>query len=156
MNQTNRTESYKALEKLYKEGKIRHIGVSNYTVHHLKHLIENCTVVPHVHQFELHPCLYQPELLEFCQEHKIQVQAYSSLGEGNLVNGQIRLPCLETIVKKLPKLYDIPNIRFQDARWKAVLIGDDASLWGRLWLPEPVAGRTGADIVRAVQGDAAT
>ncbi|OBZ81017.1 Prostaglandin F synthase [Choanephora cucurbitarum] len=100
VNQTNRTESYKALEKLYKEGKIRHIGVSNYTVHHLKHLIENCTVVPHVHQFELHPCLYQPELLEFCQEHKIQVQAYSSLGEGNLVNGQIRLPCLETIVKK--------------------------------------------------------
>ncbi|KAI8595849.1 NADP-dependent oxidoreductase domain-containing protein, partial [Dissophora ornata] len=43
-------------------------------------------VVPHVHQFEMHPRLLQRDLLDFCHKHRIQVQAYSSLGEGRLVS----------------------------------------------------------------------
>lgn len=97
----NRTGSYQALEKLYKEGKVKHIGVSNYTPKHLTHLLSVCEIVPHVHQFELHPCLYQPDVLEICKQHKIQVQAYSSLGEGNLVNGEIAVPSLEKVVERV-------------------------------------------------------
>ncbi|KAG0168009.1 hypothetical protein DFQ29_000166, partial [Apophysomyces sp. BC1021] len=100
-NRTNRAESYRALEQLYREGKVRHIGISNYTAVHLERLINTCEIIPHVHQFELHPCLYQPELLAICAQHHIQVQAYSSLGEGRLVDGSIRLEGLEQIAKRL-------------------------------------------------------
>ncbi|KAI7908221.1 NADP-dependent oxidoreductase domain-containing protein [Cokeromyces recurvatus] len=99
INKENRTGSYKALEQLYKEGKLKHIGVSNYTAQHLKHLLSVCTIVPHVHQFELHPCLYQPEILDICKENNIQIQAYSSLGEGALINGTIKMDCLKTIAE---------------------------------------------------------
>ncbi|KAF9993083.1 hypothetical protein BGZ65_011448, partial [Modicella reniformis] len=51
-----------------------------------KHERARTRVVPHVHQFEMHPRLFQRDLLEFCQDHRIQVQAYSSLGEGRLVS----------------------------------------------------------------------
>ncbi|KAF7732795.1 hypothetical protein EC973_000069 [Apophysomyces ossiformis] len=100
-NRENRTESYRALEQLHREGKLRHIGVSNYTAAHLQYLLENCDIVPHVHQFELHPCLYQPDILSICTQHQIQVQAYSSLGEGRLVDGSIRLEELERIANGL-------------------------------------------------------
>ncbi|KAI7875082.1 NADP-dependent oxidoreductase domain-containing protein [Mucor mucedo] len=101
INRENRTGSYKALEQLYKEGKLKNIGVSNYTPEHLEHLLEVCTVVPQVHQFELHPCLYQPKVLHICQQHQIQVQAYSSLGEGNLINGEVEIPGLQKIADRL-------------------------------------------------------
>ncbi|KAI8636780.1 NADP-dependent oxidoreductase domain-containing protein [Parasitella parasitica] len=101
MNEENRTNSYKALEKLYQEGKVKHIGISNYTKKHLSHLLSVCTVIPHVHQFELHPCLYQPEILDLCRKHNIQIQAYSSLGEGSLINGDIKVDCLDSIAYKL-------------------------------------------------------
>ena len=45
-----RAESWRVLEDFYKSGKLRSIGVSNYTVQHLEHLMEHCTVVPHVNQ----------------------------------------------------------------------------------------------------------
>ncbi|CEG78221.1 hypothetical protein RMATCC62417_12859 [Rhizopus microsporus] len=93
--------SYRALEQLYKEGKLKQIGISNYTVRHLSELLQKCEIVPHVHQFELHPCLYQTELLNLCQQHNIQVQAYSSLGEGKLVNGEIKIDCLYDIAQRL-------------------------------------------------------
>lgn len=101
INRENRTGSYKALELLYKEGKLKNIGVSNYTPAHLEHLLEFCTVVPQVHQFELHPCLYQPQVLDICQKNQIQVQAYSSLGEGNLVNGKIEISGLQKMADRL-------------------------------------------------------
>ncbi|KAI8970212.1 NADP-dependent oxidoreductase domain-containing protein [Mycotypha africana] len=100
INEENRTNSYRALEQLYNEGKLNHIGVSNYTEKHLRHLLSVCSVVPHVHQFELHPCLHQPELLKLCSENNIQIQAYSSLGEGALINGKIKIECLDNIAKK--------------------------------------------------------
>ncbi|CAO3610001.1 unnamed protein product [Mucor hiemalis] len=101
INQENRLGSYRALEQLYKEGKVKHIGVSNYTPQHLEQLLKVCTVVPHVHQFELHPCLYQPELLALCKEHNIQIQAYSSLGEGKLINGEVQIEGLQNIADGL-------------------------------------------------------
>ncbi|KAI8339199.1 NADP-dependent oxidoreductase domain-containing protein [Chlamydoabsidia padenii] len=101
VNQKNRTESYRALETLYKEGKIKQIGISNYTTTHLQHLLENASITPHVHQFELHPCLHQPDLLKLCQQHNIQVQAYSSLGEGKLIDGTVCVEGLKDIATRL-------------------------------------------------------
>lgn len=103
INQENRMGSYRALEQLFKEGKIKHIGVSNYTHQHLSHLLETCNIIPHVHQFELHPCLYQPEILELCKKNKIQVQAYSSLGEGALINGKVNIDALDDISNRVNK-----------------------------------------------------
>jgi diketogulonate reductase-like aldo/keto reductase len=84
-NIVKRRESWRALEALYREGKVKAIGVSNYTVTHLKTLLKNCEIVPAVNQVELHPQLQQRELIEFCKIHGITVVPYSPLGQGRLL-----------------------------------------------------------------------
>jgi diketogulonate reductase-like aldo/keto reductase len=74
-----RGESWKALEKIYKEGRCKAIGVSNYTIRHLKELLDMCEVVPAINQVEFSPFLYQKELLDFCNKNNIQIEAYSPL-----------------------------------------------------------------------------
>merc|ERR1712196_527640 len=74
--------------KLYDEGKVRAIGVCNYSVRHLKLLLKSCRVKPMVNQVEFHPKLVQSELLEFCRKEGILVQAYASLGSGDMGNPQ--------------------------------------------------------------------
>jgi diketogulonate reductase-like aldo/keto reductase len=76
------------MEKLYAEGKIRAIGVSNYTVHHLMSLFATATIKPSVLQTELHPLWLDKELVVFCRKHQIQIEAYSSLGEGAFLDGR--------------------------------------------------------------------
>ncbi|KAG0348861.1 hypothetical protein BG004_003905 [Podila humilis] len=61
-------------------------------------------VMPHVHQFELHPRLFQRELVEYCQTHRIQVQAYSSLGEGRLI---VRSKFVDNVAASLDILPDL-------------------------------------------------
>lgn len=78
-----RQDSWKALEKLYEEGKCRAIGVSNYTIKHLQELMDHSKTVPAVNQVEFSPFLYQEELLKFCKDHGIQLEAYSPLTRGN-------------------------------------------------------------------------
>ena len=73
-------ETWRALEKLYSEGKVRAIGVSNFTIEHLERLMNETTVVPTINQIELHPHLSQKELRDFCHQHKIAVESYSPLG----------------------------------------------------------------------------
>lgn len=80
-----RIESYKALEKVYKEGKTKAIGVSNFTEKHLEELLENVEIIPAVNQVEFHPFLYQKELLEYCRERDILVEAYSPLTQGKFL-----------------------------------------------------------------------
>jgi len=87
-----RAESWQALEKLQNEGKCKAIGVSNYTVRHLKELLANCTIKPAVNQVEFSPKLYQKELLEFCQSNGIVVEAYSPLQKGgNILSDDVVL-----------------------------------------------------------------
>mmetsp|Transcript_9395 Transcript_9395/g.17624 ORF Transcript_9395/g.17624 Transcript_9395/m.17624 type:complete len:193 (+) Transcript_9395:1161-1739(+) len=86
MNASKRAETWKALEDLYKAGKCRAIGVSNYSIAHLQGLIQNCTVRPMVNQVELHPRLSQHELRQACKEMNVAVVAYSPLGTGLLVD----------------------------------------------------------------------
>lgn len=92
-------ETWKALEKIYKEGRARSIGVSNFLIHHLKDILDNCEIVPSVNQIEFHPFLIQPELLEFCKKHDIQVEAWSPLMHGRIFDE----PLLKEIAKKYNK-----------------------------------------------------
>ncbi len=77
-----RRESWRALGKLLESGRVRAIGVSNYTVRHLKELLGQSAVVPAVNQVEFSPFLYQRELLEFCRKSRIQLEAYAPLTAG--------------------------------------------------------------------------
>ncbi|PZE21276.1 aldo/keto reductase [Paenibacillus xerothermodurans] len=77
-------ETWRALEKLYKDGAVRAIGVSNFQVHHLKDLMSDSEVVPMVNQVEYHPLLTQQEVRAFCQANQIQMEAWSPLMQGNL------------------------------------------------------------------------
>ncbi|XP_068671498.1 glyoxal reductase-like isoform X1 [Montipora capricornis] len=81
-----RRKSWQALEKLYKGGLLRSIGVSNYTIDHLDELLQFATVVPAVLQVEFHPKLYQKKLYEYCKSKGIWLQAYTSLGQGRLLD----------------------------------------------------------------------
>jgi diketogulonate reductase-like aldo/keto reductase len=72
-------ESWKALEKLYKDGRVRAIGVSNFLIHHLEALFKVAEIRPMVNQYEHHPLLTQKDLLEYCKAHKIQVEGYYAL-----------------------------------------------------------------------------
>ncbi|SPO06447.1 probable alcohol dehydrogenase [Cephalotrichum gorgonifer] len=72
--------TYAAMEKLLSTGKVRAIGVSNFTQRRLEDLLSKTTVVPAVNQIEAHPYLQQPALLSFCAGKGIQVAAYSPLG----------------------------------------------------------------------------
>jgi diketogulonate reductase-like aldo/keto reductase len=73
-------ETWKILEELYAQKRIRAIGVSNFKIHHLEELLEDAAVVPAVNQIELHPHFQQQETADFCKKHGIQVEAYSPLG----------------------------------------------------------------------------
>ncbi|PSL00282.1 diketogulonate reductase-like aldo/keto reductase [Murinocardiopsis flavida] len=78
-------ETWKAMEKLYADGRIRAIGVSNFQVDHLTRLIAETSVIPAVNQIELHPRLTQAELRRFHKKHGIATEAWSPLGQGNLL-----------------------------------------------------------------------
>ncbi|WP_104087394.1 aldo/keto reductase [Arthrobacter sp. GMC3] len=78
--------TYKALETLYGEGRVRAIGVSNFEPEHLRQLLDACDVVPAVNQIELHPWLQQRELRALHAELGIATQAWSPLARGGLLD----------------------------------------------------------------------
>ena len=81
-------ETWKVMEKIYQSGRAKAIGVSNFLVHHLENILRDSQIVPSVNQVEFHPFLVQTELLRFCQRHKIQVEAWSPLMQGQIVTEQ--------------------------------------------------------------------
>lgn len=78
-------ETWKALEDLYKQGKVKSIGVSNFLKHHLDIILDNCEIVPMVDQLEIHPGLTRKETVKFCKEHNIIVEAWAPLGKGKML-----------------------------------------------------------------------
>ncbi|WP_090639830.1 aldo/keto reductase [Neobacillus massiliamazoniensis] len=78
-------QTWKVLEKLYKEGRIRAIGVSNFKIHQLEDLMSVAEVKPMVNQVELHPLLAQPELRNYCKKQGIQIEAWAPLGQGRML-----------------------------------------------------------------------
>ncbi len=93
-------ETWKALEKLYADGRVRAIGVSNFTVDTLERLLAETGVVPALNQIELHPQLAQRELRAFDAERGIATEAWSPLGQGK---GLLDLPILAEIGAKYGK-----------------------------------------------------
>ena len=82
-------EMWKAFEKLYKEKKVRAIGVSNFMVQHLEALLPNIEIYPMVNQIEFHPGFMQEETLKYCMERNIVVEAWSPLGSGKIFDNVI-------------------------------------------------------------------
>ncbi|MDC7241828.1 MAG: aldo/keto reductase [Spirochaetales bacterium] len=76
--------TWKAMTELYKAGKIKSIGVSNFKPHHLKALMET-EVKPMVNQIEFHPGMMQEETVSFCRENDILIEAWSPLGSGRML-----------------------------------------------------------------------
>lgn len=77
--------TWKAMERLYEEKLIRAIGLSNFLPHHIENLTAIANVAPAVDQLEIHPLFTQHETVKYCQEHNIQVQAWSPLGHGTIL-----------------------------------------------------------------------
>ena len=96
-----RNETWKAFERLYEEKLVKAIGVSNYTISHLKELLSKCNVPPAVNQVEFHPFLYQKELLEYCKKNNIWLEAYSPIARGKKFSDK-RLIELSEKYKKSP------------------------------------------------------
>lgn len=88
-------ETWRAMEKLYEEGRIKAIGVSNFMPHHIERLMEKATVKPAVNQIEFHPGLLQKECVEFCKEQEITVEAWSPLGRGELIFDELLMGLAE-------------------------------------------------------------
>ncbi|MFI7385544.1 aldo/keto reductase [Streptomyces sp. NPDC049813] len=79
-------ETWKALEELYRSGRARAIGVSNFQPHHLRRLLQNSDVVPAVNQIEVHPYLTQDEVRAFNREHEIATEAWSPIAQGKVLD----------------------------------------------------------------------
>jgi L-glyceraldehyde reductase len=86
---TTLVETWEAMVALKKTGKVRHIGVSNFTIDHIKGITKNGLEMPSVNQVEMHPLLLQDDLVAFCNEQNIHITAYSPLG-----NNTVGLPKL--------------------------------------------------------------
>jgi diketogulonate reductase-like aldo/keto reductase len=82
-------ETYRALERLYRDGRVRAIGVSNFQQEHLERLLAETGVVPALNQIEVHPYLQQHDLRSFNAEHGIATQAWSPLGRGNVLGDPV-------------------------------------------------------------------
>lgn len=94
-----RKRAWKVLEQIQADGQARSIGVSNYTVKHLEGMKKYADVTPAVNQVELHLFLQQPELIEYCKDNNIVVEAYSPLARGKALHE----PLLNEIAKKYSK-----------------------------------------------------
>jgi diketogulonate reductase-like aldo/keto reductase len=92
-------ETWRALEKIYKEGRVRAIGISNFLKLHLDHLLPTVEIVPMVNQMEFHPYLIQQKLVDLCTENNIIYQAWSPIMQGRVFD----IPVLKQIGKKYRK-----------------------------------------------------
>ena len=82
-------ESWRALEAIYNDGQARAIGVCNFDVDHLQDLMEHANIMPMVNQIEFNPRIHQPDTVAFCQDNHIQLEAWSPLGNGQLLNSPV-------------------------------------------------------------------
>ncbi len=103
-----RRPAWRRMEDLYRQGKAKSIGVSNYTVKHLEELLSECKVKPVVNQVELHVFLQQPELVEFCNKNQIILEAYSPLAHGYKMSDTV----IDKIAQKYGKSYTQIMIRW--------------------------------------------
>ena len=93
------SESWRAFEDLYKQGKIKAIGVSNFLPHHFEPLLKTAKIKPIVNQIEFHPGMLQEETVEFCKKNNILVEAWAPFSNGQILSN----PVLTEIADKYNK-----------------------------------------------------
>lgn len=93
--------SWFEMEKIYKEGLTKSIGVSNFLIHHLKDILESSELVPSVNQVEFHPYVIQKDLTNFCKKNNIQFESWSPLGATK--NGLLKDKTIIEIAKNYNK-----------------------------------------------------
>ena len=91
--QKRNLDTWRALEKLYHDGRVRAIGFSNFMPHHLESLLHEAQITPMVCQQELHIGMLRPETVRFCREDGMVIEAYSPMGSGALQRNPI-LQCI--------------------------------------------------------------
>lgn len=101
-------QAWKALEEIYKSGRAKAIGVSNFNSVELQNILDNGTVVPAVNQIRLHIGFPQFETTEFCEQHGILVEAYSPLATGRILDND----AVQTIAQKYGKTVAQVSIRY--------------------------------------------
>lgn len=106
--------SWRAMEELYKEGKIKAIGVSNFTSDRIVDFCYNIKVIPAINQIEIHPFYQRDEEIELLKEYKIQAQAWAPFAEG--LNGMFTNPVLSKIAKSHGKSVAQVILRFNIQR----------------------------------------
>jgi diketogulonate reductase-like aldo/keto reductase len=79
-------DSWKALERLYKEGRIKAIGLSNFMPRHINELLKTAEIKPMVNQIEFHPGWMQKDCTDFCKEHGIVLEAWAPLIKGEILS----------------------------------------------------------------------
>ena len=92
-------ETWRAFEKLYCDGSIKAIGVSNFRPRHLKNIMDHAEIMPMVDQVEIHPGMPQDEILSFCREHNMAVEGWSPLSTGRIFS----VPEIKEIADKYGK-----------------------------------------------------
>lgn len=97
-------ETWRAFEKLYKEKRIRAIGVSNFKPHHIEALMETATIKPMVNQLKLCPGITQSETVEYCRKNGIVVEAYSPFGTGSIFKSEVMIGLAEKYGKTISQL----------------------------------------------------
>ncbi len=97
-------DTWRAMETLYLEGKIKSIGVSNFLVHHLEPLLAAAKIEPMINQIEFHPGQMQLDTVEFCKRNQILVEAWSPLGTGRMLNNSTLMAIAEKYQKSVAQL----------------------------------------------------
>jgi 2,5-diketo-D-gluconate reductase A len=92
-------ETWKAMEEIYRSGRVKAIGVSNFQSTHLNRLFQETSVVPAVNQIEVHPYLTQDDLRAFDADHGIATEAWSPIAKGNVLDD----PVITAIARRLER-----------------------------------------------------
>ncbi|WP_151734023.1 aldo/keto reductase ['Paenibacillus yunnanensis' Narsing Rao et al. 2020] len=149
--------TWRALEKLYADGKVRAIGVSNFQIHHLEDLLGEATVKPMVNQVELHPLLSQLELREYCANQGIQIEAWAPLAQGQLLDNELLQQIADTHGKSIAQViirWDIQSgIVTIPKSIKAQRISENADVFGFELSAAEMAQIDGLNINRRIGAD---
>ena len=102
--------TWKSMEKLYKNGLIRQIGISNFNSSLLRQLINSSSIKPHAIQIELHPYLTQQRMIKLCEEYKMDIYAYSPLGAKSYIELNMAEPIQDltnhSLIHSISKKYN--------------------------------------------------
>jgi len=97
-------ETWRAMEEMQAEGKIRSIGVSNFWPEHLEALAKTAKVMPSINQIEFHPGYWQPEVTQYCKDKGIVVEAWSPLARGKVFDHEVLKSIAETHNKSVSQI----------------------------------------------------